>query len=103
MTDHILSDERVDHIAHLARIPVSPREIHELAQGFNETLAVVDQLAAVDVSGVEPTHQVTGLQNILREDAVDETRMLSQEQALANAPRAHNGYFAVDRILNIEF
>lgn len=94
-----ITKDTVKHMAKLARIPVDEKEEEELAKGFNKTLKVIDELFKVDVKGVEPTHQVTGLENILREDKVDEKKMLSQEQVLSNTKRKHNGYFVVDQIL----
>ncbi len=95
----IISKDLVDHIAKLAKIPVSEREKKELADGFNKTLTVIDELFKVDVAGVEPTHHVTGLENVLRDDVVDEKKMFSQEEALKNTKNKHNGYFIVDQIL----
>lgn len=89
----------VDHIAKLAKIPVSEKEKTELATGFNTTLNVVDKLFKVAAKDAEPTHQVTGLENVLRDDKVDEKRMFSQDQALSNTKNKHNGYFVVDQIL----
>ena len=89
----------VEHIARLANIPVTPEEKKKLADGFNTVIGVLDQLKTIDTKNIEPTHQVTGLENITREDEVDVTRMFTQEQALANAPKKHNGFFVVDRVL----
>lgn len=94
-----ITKDIVKHMSHLAKIPVSGKEEEELAKGFNKTLEVVDELFKVDVKGVEPTHQVTGLTNIFREDKLNEKKMLSQERALLNAKRKHNGYFVVDQIM----
>ena len=99
----IISKETVEHVAKLAKIPVSEKERDELTSGFNQVLTVVDELFAADVSSIQPTHQVTGLDNVFREDRIDTIRMFSQEAALSNAPKKHRGYFVVDRILNIEF
>lgn len=90
----------VKKIASLAHIPVNDEEAAELAEGFTKTLGVVDQLSNIDVTGIVPTSQVTGLENVFRDDEVDPTRMLSQEEALKNAKRTHNGYFVVDQILD---
>ena len=92
----------VAHIAHLANIPVNDQEKTELANGFNKTLEVVDELFKVDVSNIKATHQVTGLENILRDDEVNQDKMLSQNEAIKNAKKTHNGYFAVDQVLNQE-
>lgn len=94
-----ISHDLVKHISRLARIPISEVEKKELAKGFNKTLEAIDNLFKVDVKGVEPTHQVTGLENVLRKDEVKKENILTQEEALKNARRKHNGYFVVDQIL----
>ncbi len=94
-----ISKDTVEKMAHLANIPVTENEKTDLADGFNKTLNVIDELFKVDVKDVKPTHQVTGLENVLRDDEVIEENMISQEDALKNAKNKHNGYFAVDQIL----
>jgi aspartyl-tRNA(Asn)/glutamyl-tRNA(Gln) amidotransferase subunit C len=89
----------VAHIAKLANIPITPPEERKLADGFTVTLKVVDELFKVGVTNVEPTHQVTGLTDIFRDDEVDVERMFTQDQALLNAKRTYNGYFVVDQVL----
>lgn len=92
----------VKKIASLATIPVKPQEEEKLAKGFTETMNVVDELSSVDVKNVEPTHQVTGLENEFREDVVDEKRMFTQEEALANAKATHNGFFVVPQVIDTD-
>lgn len=92
----------VDVIAKLAKIPVTDDEKKKLAVGFSTVIKVLDTLKSIDVSEVEPTNQVTGLENVMREDEVDATRTFTQEQALANAPRKHNGYFVADQVVDQE-
>jgi aspartyl-tRNA(Asn)/glutamyl-tRNA(Gln) amidotransferase subunit C len=89
----------VHRISMLAQIPTKPAEEEKLAAGFNQVIAVVDTLNQIDIKGIEPTHQVTGLTNVFREDEVDEARMFTQKEALANANKTHDGYFVVDQIL----
>ncbi|HUD19643.1 MAG TPA: Asp-tRNA(Asn)/Glu-tRNA(Gln) amidotransferase subunit GatC [Patescibacteria group bacterium] len=88
----------VTHIASLANIPVTDGEKKSLADGFTKTIGVVEELNKLDVSVVTAVH-MTGLSNVLREDEVDKKRMFTQEQALANAPNTHNGYFVVDQLI----
>ena len=90
----------VSHIADLANIPVTDEEKKALARGFTTTMAVVEDLKKADTSHVEPTHQVTGLTNVMREDVIDEKRMFSQDEALRNAKRTHNGFFVVKQVLD---
>ncbi len=97
-----IDTQLVEHIAQLAQIPVSEKEKTELAEAFNQTLGVIDQLKEVETAGVEPTHQVTGLVNNTREDLVTTETMFTQEEALANAKRTHQGYFVVERVIDVE-
>ncbi len=102
MKSMTITASEVDSIAKLAHIPVTPEEKKTLAGGFTKVIEVLDELKNVDVKGVEATNQVTGLENVTREDVVEPTRMFTQEQALANAPRKHNGFFVVDQVLEQE-
>lgn len=70
-----------------------------LANAFTETIEVVANLGTLDTSQTPPTHQVTGLENAWREDALDSDRMFTQEQALANAPTTHDGFFVVPQVI----
>jgi aspartyl-tRNA(Asn)/glutamyl-tRNA(Gln) amidotransferase subunit C len=92
--------QQVHHIATLANLPVSPAEETAIASAFAETLDVIANLASVDTTGVEPTAQTTGLENVWREDVVNLETTLSQKEALANAEHTAQGYFVVDRILH---
>lgn len=96
------SSSDVTRISKLANISVTEQESRKLAKEFTATMEVVDKLFTVDVTGVSPTHQVTGKSNTLREDEIDETRMFTQEQALSNAEHTHNGYVVVPAVLNEE-
>jgi aspartyl-tRNA(Asn)/glutamyl-tRNA(Gln) amidotransferase subunit C len=91
----------VGHIAKLANIPVTEKEKEELAPGFTKTIAVVDTLNSLDVSGIPSTH-MTGLKNVFREDIVDTGRMFTQDQALSNAVKTDNGYIVVNQIIDQE-
>lgn len=92
--------QQVHHVAQLANIPVTPSEEKKLAADFSETLNVIENLQSVDVSRVTPTYQVTGLENVLRADQVDESQMFSQSEALANAQDTHQGYFVVPQVIS---
>jgi aspartyl-tRNA(Asn)/glutamyl-tRNA(Gln) amidotransferase subunit C len=94
-----ITSAQVSHIAKLANLSVNTAEQNQFATAFTETLTVVDTLKKIDTSNTEPTHQVTDLENVFRDDRIQESRQFSQEQALRNAAQTHNGYFVVERIL----
>ena len=97
---HKITNDTVSHVSQLANIPITEDETTSFAQAFEETLDVIENLTELDTSNTESTHQVTGLENIFREDEVNPETMFSQDQALANTTQTHEGYFLVDRIID---
>lgn len=97
---HSITVEQVAKVAKLANIPVAQSQLESLKDAFVETLGVVTNLQQVDVSTVEPTHQVTGLENVWRDDVVHPEWSFTQSQAVANAKRHHQGYFVVPQVID---
>lgn len=58
----------------------------------------VEQLQDVDVEGLEPTLQVTGLTNVTRSDEIQQ--QVSQAELMKNAPATENNHIKVERVLN---
>jgi len=63
-----LTREDVLKLAQLARLQLTDDEVAEFQKELGEILQYVEQLNDVDVSGLEPTSQVTGLTNVTRDD-----------------------------------
>lgn len=98
MSAKTFSADDVKKIALLANIPMTAEEQKKMTQDLQKIITLVDTLGALDTKNVTPTSQVTGLENVFREDIVDEKRTLTQEEALSNAQSTHNGYFVVEAI-----
>jgi len=93
----------VKNVSILASIPLETHELEPLAQGFTKTIAVVDGLESVAlVQEVEKHHHITGLENVMRDDEVDDARQFTQAQALQNAKRKYQGFFVVDQVIEQE-
>ena len=84
-------------VAKLARIKVDEAALPALADEFNAILGFIEQLNAVDVSGVEPMTSVTPQRLKRRADQVNDGDQ--QMQVLANAPDAREGFFAVPKVV----
>ena len=65
-----ISIEEVKKIAELSRLELTPAEEERHAETISAVLDYMKILNEVDVSGVEATYQVTGLENVVREDGV---------------------------------
>jgi aspartyl-tRNA(Asn)/glutamyl-tRNA(Gln) amidotransferase subunit C len=85
------------HIAKLANLPITDAENTKFEKQLEETLKHVESLNGVDTKRIKPTSQVTGLENVSREDLVKPS--LSQKKALSNTKSKHNGLFKVNAIL----
>ena len=87
----------VRRIAHLARIAVRDDEVPHLAGELNAILAFVEQLAEVDVEGVEPMTSVMPLVMKKRPDVVDDGGIA--DDVVANAPATENHFFLVPKVV----
>lgn len=89
-----ISQEEVAHVAALARLDLTREESEQFTHQLSRILQYVEELNAVDTTGVRPTTSVAaGDAGALRDDEVRPS--LSQEQALGNAPEAVDGCFHV--------
>ncbi len=79
----------VKHVAKLANLSLSDDLAKKLQKDLDATVNLVDELAKLDLNGVEPTSQVTGLTNVTREDKIDKSRILPI-----------TGYFKIKAIFN---
>lgn len=86
----------VPHVAKLASLPLKKEEIEKFQKQLSSILDYIKKLSEVETKNVEPTSQVTGLENVTRDDQPNPS--LSQEEVLQNAKNRHNGFFKVPAI-----
>lgn len=96
MTAISVSD--VQKLAKLSALNLSNSDIESLRSQLEDILAFVEQLNEVDTAGVEPTYQVTGLENVWREDEIIDYD-LDRAALLKNAPAHQDGQIKVKRVL----
>ncbi len=84
-------------VAKLARIRVEESQLPALAADLSGILGFMEQLAEVDVAGVEPMVSVTPMRLPRRADVVTDGGMA--DAVLANAPDARAGFFAVPKVV----
>lgn len=93
-----LTTTDVQHIAKLANLTLTEDEVIKFQSQLSDVLDYFDILKKVDTKNIEETHQVTGLRNVYKNDEVKLS--LSQNQALSNADKTHDGYFIVPAVIN---
>lgn len=90
----------ISHVATLANLSLTDEEKKKFESQLEETMTYIEGLNEVDTEGIEPTSQVTGLENVTREDVVKPS--LTQEEALKNSKSTYKGFFKVKGILSSE-
>ncbi len=77
----MLSKKEIEHIAVLARLGLKDGEAEKFSGQLNSILEYVKQLEEVNTDGATATSQVTGLENVSREDSV--SRFCYKDELLA--------------------
>jgi len=93
-----ISREDVQHLAQLSSLQLADDEIDGLQADISNILGYVDQLAKLNTDGVEPTYQVTDLDNVWRDDVIDDYG-IDRDELLALAPESHNNQIKVPKVL----
>lgn len=93
-----LTREDVLKLARLARLNLTDEEAEAFRKELSDVLQYVALLDDVDVTGLEPTSQVTGLKNVMREDTVIDYG-ISPADLLRLAPKTQDGHIKVKRMI----
>lgn len=96
-----LSREDILKLARLSRLQLSEGEIASYQNELSAILEYVAQLDAVDVTGLQPTYQVTGLtsqdENATRDDEV--LKQVAQDELFKNLPAVEDDHIKVKRMI----
>jgi aspartyl-tRNA(Asn)/glutamyl-tRNA(Gln) amidotransferase subunit C len=87
----------IDHTAKLARLALTPEEKAKFSQQLGDVLHHIEQLAKVDVTGVEPTAHAFAVYNVWQEDVAQPG--LPVEKALMNAPAQRDHMVVVPKVV----
>ncbi|MCC7258198.1 MAG: Asp-tRNA(Asn)/Glu-tRNA(Gln) amidotransferase subunit GatC [Gammaproteobacteria bacterium] len=96
-----LTPQDIARIARLARLELSPPEADRMLGTINDFFSIVEQMQAVDTTGVKPlAHPLAAVEPIalrLADDVVTEPDR--RDAYLGNAPSAERGLFLVPRVI----
>lgn len=93
-----LTKDDVLKLAKLARLRLTDKEVEKFQDEISSILGYVEMLKDVDVDGLKPTSQVTGLVNVTRADEVKDYGA-DQLALLKNAPKTEKDYIKVKRMV----
>ena len=97
-----ITDADVRETATLARLELSDGEVARLTRELDAILGYMELLDQLDVSGVPPMTHAVSLDLPLRDDVLEALEpQLPLEAALSDAPRPHDGFFEVPKIIEV--
>jgi aspartyl-tRNA(Asn)/glutamyl-tRNA(Gln) amidotransferase subunit C len=93
-----ITKDDILHLATLSRVSLESAEVDKLQIELEAILGYVEQLSHLDTKGVAPTYQVNGLENIWREDIVNEDS-LSRETLFELTAEKQDQQIKVPKVL----
>jgi aspartyl-tRNA(Asn)/glutamyl-tRNA(Gln) amidotransferase subunit C len=96
-----LAADQVQRLARLARIAIRPEESGAVLASLNRVLELIDQMRAVDTSGVEPmAHALDAKASVAQRLRPDEVTETDQRELLQSvAPAVERGLYLVPKVL----
>lgn len=91
----MLTEKEVQHIAKLAKLPLTKEEISLFSHQLSEVINYINVLNEVNTDFVEPTFQVTGQKSVINSTQSLKCTTLPPELVLRNAPRTEGNQFLV--------
>jgi aspartyl-tRNA(Asn)/glutamyl-tRNA(Gln) amidotransferase subunit C len=93
-----ISKEEIIKLAKLSNLELSEEEISKYQTEVSSILAMITKLKGIDTTGVEPTYQVSGNQNVMREDTISED-LVPAKKLLNLAPKKNKDQLEVPKVL----
>jgi aspartyl-tRNA(Asn)/glutamyl-tRNA(Gln) amidotransferase subunit C len=92
-----ITDELVDHIAHLSRLSFEGEQKDAIKKDMTNIISFMDKLSELNTDNVEPLIFMSDEVNVLREDVPAVS--VTHKEALKNAPKKDSDYFRIPKVL----
>ncbi len=93
----MIDRKTVEHIAKLARLEVSEKQVQEYSEQLSKILGYFEQISKIDTKNVEPLVTPSEIESFWREDSATKTN--SAEEMLENAPERVGNLFKVPPVV----
>lgn len=93
----IITDKTMDEIEILAKLHLTDEEKEKSREEMQRMLDYVDMLNSLDTDGVEPLTHIFPVENVFREDEVEESTQ--RDELLKNAPEEKDGQLLVPKTI----
>ncbi len=92
-----ITNKLIQDIAALAKLEFDEKSAEQMKADLEKIIGFFDKLSEIDTDGVEPLIYLSEEVSVLREDEIK--AVVSQVEALKNAPEKDSDYFKVPTIL----
>ena len=92
-----VDDALIEKLAELSMLKFNEAEKEEIKADLQKMIGFIDKLQELDTTGIEPLMHMSDEINVLREDVAGP--MLTEEEALKNAPHHDEHYFKVPKVI----
>ena len=92
-----ITNKLIQDIAALAKLEFDEKSAEQMKADLGQIIGFVDKLSEIDTDGVDPLIYLSEEVSVLREDEIK--AVVSQVEALKNAPEKDSDYFKVPIIL----
>lgn len=93
-----ISEETIDHIAHLSRLRFEGADKVAIRQDLDKIIGFMGKLSEIPTDDVEPLIFMSDEVNVLRDDIPEVS--VTQAEALKNAPKKDSDYFRIPKVLD---
>ena len=92
---NVISDETIEYVGILAKLELTAEEKEQAKKDIGEMLDYIDKLGELDTAGVEPMSHAFPVNNVFREDIVENED--DRDNMLKNAPEVKDGSYKVPK------
>ena len=92
-----ITNKLIQDIAALAKLEFDEKSAEQMKVDLEKIIGFLDKLSEIDTDGVDPLIYLSEEVNVLREDEIN--AVVSQVEALKNAPEKDSDYFKVPTVL----
>ncbi len=97
----MLTKDEVQHVAKLARLDLTEKEIDKFQKDLSAILDYFEKLKEVDVSGIEPMSHSIKVENVMRKDEENKEQKTGNKNLMELAPETKDGYLKVKSVIKL--
>jgi len=94
----MISKQEVEHIAKLARLGLTEKEIEKFQKDLSSILDYVEKLKEADISDINPTSHPLKIENIMRRDEAESKDIETRKKIMELAPETREEFLKVKSV-----